>query len=157
MKKIAFSALVFIVGSLALAGCSVGGSHTPDDNNDHSVTRSPDPTHNLEHNSAIVTTSDRNSQLEDASTVFIMNDTEAYVALGGSGSCPPIIDKAIYQDELLTITLDGDFYEDRACTADYRIYTFDLELKTNEFSEDTSAKLVKGDFAEELKVVTKQK
>lgn len=95
-----------ILGVLVLAGCSTTGS---------SGTTAPgEPTYKIEavEGGEMSTITENSVIVEDASSVLVQ--------VGGSGSCPPVIDKVISDGKTTSFYLKE--YEQKPCTMDYRPY-----------------------------------
>lgn len=148
MKRNAFKfgAVAFV--ALALAGCSSASPNTSE----------PRPNNPATPAAVTVTVGEAGEagdvSMDDGSTLFLTDDTTANLVLGGSGSCPPVIESATFEKELLTINMDEHAYDDMACTMDFRLYSFEITLEggDEQFSATTQATLVTGEDESQLKV-----
>ncbi len=60
---------------------------------------------------------------------FKTTEESTDVFLGGSGSCPPIIETAVVSDEGAELSIGLEKYpEDTLCTADLRLYVFSFDV-----------------------------
>lgn len=103
--------------------------------------------------SVTVTESDQKVDLKDDQKLIIRSENSASLSLGGSGTCPPVIESATYKDNTLKIVLDSNIYDGQMCTMDYKIKTFDFTLTGDRFSDDTTGQLINGSDVINLEVV----
>jgi hypothetical protein len=93
-----------------------------------------------------VTSLPERASLEEVGTARLVGESEVHFVLGGSGSCPPAIERveatgarvALYLEQLPATTV---------CTADFTTYGFRLTATSYSFSETTV--LTVGSTAEE--------
>lgn len=86
--------------------------------------------------------------------LIIRGDSLGTVLLGGSGSCPPVIKEATFENEALRVVLDSEAYKNKMCTMDFTLHAYDLELSGSRFTSSTKAYLISENMETELDVTT---
>lgn len=117
---------VAVIASLILAGCS---SSTPETSNG-----------NVEGNIVLsVETVDYATDLSNGDHVVKVDGNVVTVMLGGSGSCPPSIETATFDESSNTVSLNMfEYPEDTMCTMDYRQYFYDITVTEGVLNPGTS-------------------
>ena len=105
--------------------------------------------------SIIITESDyKPDSLTFNQELVIRSDNLGTVLLGGSGTCPPVIKEATFENETLRLILDSEAYKNKMCTMDYTLHAYDLELSGSKFTPSIKAYLVSENTETELKVIS---
>lgn len=86
-------------------------------------------------------------------TFVVTGENTGYFVVGGSGTCPPEFNGALYQRGALAISLKEPT-ENRMCTMDYRLYAFDVKLDSGVFNGNLRAFIVNGNNVQELQVAS---
>lgn len=86
--------------------------------------------------------------------VVIRGDNLGTALLGGSGTCPPVIKEATFENEALRLVLDSEAYKNKMCTMDYTLHAYDLEMSGAKFTPSIKAYLVSEGTETELNVIS---
>jgi len=102
---------------------------------------------------ATVTASNRTALPTVDQTFVVTGADTGYFVVGGSGTCPPEFNGALYQHGALAISLKKQA-ENKMCTMDYRLYAFDVRLDSGVFAGSLRAFIVNGNNVQELQVAS---
>jgi len=91
---------------------------------------------------------------EHENTFTLISPTEGALIVGGSGSCAPVFSGGVYEDNKLTLSIDNGAYANMACTADFTLYTYNVEVTDGTFDSRLIASLTDGENVTELTVIT---
>lgn len=86
-------------------------------------------------------------------TFVVTGENTGYFVVGGSGTCPPEFNGALYEHGALAISLKEPA-ENRMCTMDYRLYAFDVKLAKGSFTGALRAFIVNKNNVQELQVAS---
>lgn len=132
---------ILAVSVLALSACADSSKPRNDDSN-----QSP---------SITITKSDYQPDTPTLNQGFVIRgDNFGTALLGGSGTCPPVIKDATFENETLRLILDSEAYKNKMCTMDYTLHAYDLELSESKLTTSTKAYLVSEGTETELNVTS---
>lgn len=90
--------------------------------------------------------------LLEGNTAQVVDARTLNLALGGSGSCPPEIAGVDKNGDSFTVNL-VEPEPNKACTMDYRIYSFIITSEVDVFGDATTVETVQGDIVNSVTMV----
>lgn len=102
-----------------------------------------------------VTASKHSVTIEDDGSYFVTGKQSGYLVVGGSSTCPPEPNGALYKDNVLAINFKKS--DKKICTADYGMFTFDVSSPKLNLNASTRVVVVSGEDVTEIQTVVENR